>query len=204
MPRTSGDLLANSAVGPHKRNRAASGKKKHRPSAIARPTSFGQVWPALGRGLFGIVRLNYFSHLLTQSHRCRPRPALRHLSQSQQLTLQTPSPPVCELQITPYLLPSMSSVALTRPMLRQSGVVGRMAARRFESNTTAKATETAKETASKVSSTASEYSAKASQGLSRVTSAAGPAITGAAKGVANSLGKIGGRTGKLVAFAEST
>ncbi|XXH05507.1 L-arabinitol 4-dehydrogenase [Hypoxylon texense] len=110
--------------------------------------------------------------------------------------------------------------SIARPMLRQSGAWGRMAARRFESTTTAKAAETAKEagkeTASKASSAASqasaaaskasaaaaEYSAKAAQGLSRVTSSAGPAITNAAKGVANSLGKVGGRTGRLVAFIE--
>ncbi|KAI1656861.1 mitochondrial ATP synthase g subunit-domain-containing protein [Daldinia decipiens] len=116
------------------------------------------------------------------------------------------------------------SSALARPLLRQTGAWGRMAARRFESTTTAKASEaakeTAKETASKASSKASqtaaqyaakaseytakatEYSAKAAQGLSRVTSTAGPAIAGAAKGIANSLGKVGGRTGRLVAFFE--
>ncbi|KAK9771056.1 hypothetical protein AB5N19_08298 [Seiridium cardinale] len=95
----------------------------------------------------------------------------------------------------------MSSQALTRPVLRQSGAL-RMAARRFESSTTAKATDAAKETASKASGSASEYASKAQQGLSKVTSAAGPAISGAAKGVANSLGKIGGRTGRLIAFVE--
>ena len=111
-------------------------------------------------------------------------------------------------------------------MLRQSRAWGRMATRRFESTTTAKATETAKEAATKVkdtaskaketasevkdsatakaSATVSEYSTKAAEGLSKVTSSAGPAIAGAAKGVANSLGKAGGRTGKLVAFIEST
>ncbi|KAI1479193.1 hypothetical protein K445DRAFT_191634 [Daldinia sp. EC12] len=111
------------------------------------------------------------------------------------------------------------SSALARPLLRQSGAWGRMAARRFESTTTTKASEaakeTAKETASKASSNASqtasqyaakasEYSAKAAQGLSRVTSTAGPAIAGAAKGIANSLGKVGGRTGRLVAYLEKS
>jgi F-type H+-transporting ATPase subunit g len=47
-----------------------------------------------------------------------------------------------------------------------------------------------------------EYKSKASEGLSRVTSAAGPAISGAAKGFGNALGKIGGRTGRLIAFFE--
>ncbi|KAK8072497.1 F-type H+-transporting ATPase subunit G [Apiospora saccharicola] len=104
----------------------------------------------------------------------------------------------------------MSSMALARPAIRQSGNVSRMAARRFESNTTqAKATEAAKaakesaaKASAKASASASEYAAKAQQGLSRVSSAAGPAITGAAKGLANSLGKVGGRTGKVVGFAE--
>jgi len=37
-----------------------------------------------------------------------------------------------------------------------------------------------------------------------VSSAAGPAIAGAAKGLGNALGKIGGRTGRLIAFVERT
>ncbi|KAI0126444.1 ATP synthase subunit G [Xylariales sp. AK1849] len=55
----------------------------------------------------------------------------------------------------------MSSMALTRPVLRQSGAL-RMAARRFESSTTAKATEATKESASKASSTVKESASKAS------------------------------------------
>lgn len=35
-----------------------------------------------------------------------------------------------------------------------------------------------------------------------MTSAAGPAVSGAAKSVSNALGRIGGRTGKLIAFFE--
>ncbi|KAK0751499.1 mitochondrial ATP synthase g subunit-domain-containing protein [Schizothecium vesticola] len=81
---------------------------------------------------------------------------------------------------------------------------------RFEStSTTTKAAETAKNAASRASATASEYTAKASEytakaseGLSRVTAAAGPAITSAAKGAADALGKVGGRTGRLVTFIE--
>ncbi|CAJ2499960.1 Uu.00g028130.m01.CDS01 [Anthostomella pinea] len=140
----------------------------------------------------------------------------------------------------------MSSSTLARPVLRQSGAWSRMAARRFESSTTAKATEATKETASKASNTAketaskasettkqaaskasettketaskaseatketaskasssaSEYASKAQQGLSKVTSSAGPAIAGAAKGMANSLSRVGGRTGRMVAFVE--
>ncbi|KAI1195479.1 mitochondrial ATP synthase g subunit-domain-containing protein [Nemania serpens] len=97
------------------------------------------------------------------------------------------------------------SSSLARPMLRQSGPWSRMAARRFES-TTAKAAETAKHsastTASKAAASASEYASKAQEGLSKVSSAAGPAIAGAAKGVANSLSKVGGRTARAVAFVE--
>ncbi|KAK7751210.1 ATP synthase subunit G atp20 [Diatrype stigma] len=115
----------------------------------------------------------------------------------------------------------MSSAVVARPMLlRQSRVWGRTAARRFESTAqsssgtststansaakkaTEKATETAKDSASKVSSTVSEYSSKAAQGLSKVSATAGPAITSAAKGVAQSLSKVGGRTGRLVSFVE--
>ncbi|KAI1821293.1 GroES-like protein [Xylaria intraflava] len=95
----------------------------------------------------------------------------------------------------------MSPSSLARPVLRQSGAWGRMAARRFESTTT-KAAETAKQGASKASLSASEYASKAQAGLSKVTSSAGPAIAGAAQGVATSLSKVGGRTARLVAFVE--
>ena len=75
---------------------------------------------------------------------------------------------------------------------------------RYESTAAQKATEAAKQTASKASATASEYTSKASEGLSRVQSAAGPAIVNYAKGVQSALGRIGGRTGKLIAFVERT
>lgn len=81
------------------------------------------------------------------------------------------------------------AMSLARPMIRSPAL--RMAARRFESTATAKATEAAKDTAS-----------KAQQGLSRVAAAAGPAIAGAARGVGNALSKVGGRTGRLIAFVE--
>ncbi|KAL3425147.1 mitochondrial f1f0-atp synthase [Phlyctema vagabunda] len=97
------------------------------------------------------------------------------------------------------------SLPISRAVLRQSTKLPGRTARRFES-TTAKATEAAKETASKASATANEtaanFQSKASEGLSRVSSSAGPAIAGAAKGVGNALGKIGGRTGKFIAFVE--
>ena len=86
---------------------------------------------------------------------------------------------------------------------RRSGLsVGRHMVRFESTSTTQKATEAAKQAASKASSTASEYTAKASQGLSRVSSAAGPAIANAAKGVSGALGRVGGRTGRLIAFIE--
>ncbi|EKJ75095.1 hypothetical protein NXS19_000793 [Fusarium pseudograminearum] len=81
----------------------------------------------------------------------------------------------------------MSSVA--RPMLRSPAL--RVAARRFESTTAQKAAENAKQAAT-----------RAQEGLSRVTSTAGPAIAGYAKGVASTLGKVGGRTGKIIGFVE--
>lgn len=94
------------------------------------------------------------------------------------------------------------SMTVSRAVLRRSAKLpfGRTPAR-FESTAT-KATEAAKDTASKASEKASDFQSKASEGLTRVSSAAGPAISGAAKGVSNALGKVGGRTGKLIAFVE--
>lgn len=91
----------------------------------------------------------------------------------------------------------MSAVLSTaaRPLLRRSALklsAGRTAARRLES--TGSTADKAKEVAS-----------KSSQGLSRVASAAGPALAGAAKGVSSAVGalsRIGGRTGRLIAFVE--
>ncbi|KAK7397546.1 ATP synthase subunit G atp20 [Neonectria punicea] len=79
--------------------------------------------------------------------------------------------------------------SLARPMLRSP--VLRLATRRSESTAAQKATEAARDTAS-----------KAKEGLSRVTTAAGPAIAGAAKGLTTALGKVGGRTGKVISFVE--
>lgn len=94
------------------------------------------------------------------------------------------------------------SFAVSRAVLRRSAQlpIGRTSAR-FESTAT-KATEAAKDTASKASEKAVDYKSKASEGLSKVTSSAGPAISGAAKGLTNALGKVGGRTGRLIAFVE--
>lgn len=108
------------------------------------------------------------------------------------------------------------SLAASRTALRHTARIPGRTARRFES-TTAKATEAAKDTASKASQTAKDtaskasetakeaaatFQSKATEGLSKVSSTAGPAIAGAAKGLGNALSKIGGRTGRLIAFVE--
>lgn len=87
--------------------------------------------------------------------------------------------------------------SLARPVLR-SPAFRHFAQRRFESTATQKATEAAKQ----ATEAAKQTTAKAAEGLSRVTSAAGPAIAGAARGVGNTLTKLGGRTAKFVAFVE--
>ncbi|TVY54149.1 ATP synthase subunit g, mitochondrial [Lachnellula cervina] len=94
------------------------------------------------------------------------------------------------------------SLSISRAVLRQSTKLPGRTARRFESTTTAKASEAAKDTASKASQTASDYKSKASEGLSKVTSSAGPALSNAAQSLGNALGKVGGRTGKLIKFVE--
>ncbi|KAK3329460.1 mitochondrial ATP synthase g subunit-domain-containing protein [Apodospora peruviana] len=93
----------------------------------------------------------------------------------------------------------MSFALVTR---RSALSMGRQMAVRFESTTTQKAAETAKEASSKATSAASEYTAKAQEGISRVTAAAGPAISKAAQGVTGALGRVGGRTGRFVGFVE--
>ncbi|KAK3954861.1 L-arabinitol 4-dehydrogenase [Pseudoneurospora amorphoporcata] len=81
---------------------------------------------------------------------------------------------------------------------RRSALTFGRRAVRFESTTSQKAAEAAKQAGAK----ASELSTKASEGLSRVSSAAGPALAKYAKGLSSTLGRVGGRTGKLVAFVE--
>ncbi|OBT67137.1 hypothetical protein VE03_04477 [Pseudogymnoascus sp. 23342-1-I1] len=93
------------------------------------------------------------------------------------------------------------SLSASRAVLRQSAKFTVRNGRRCES-TTAKATEAAKDTASKATEQAQNFQSKASEGLSRVSASAGPAISGAVKGLGNTLGKIGGRTGRLIAFVE--
>lgn len=75
----------------------------------------------------------------------------------------------------------------SRAVLRQSQFLVRRTAVRHASSSSEKATEAAQSAAS-----------KASDGLSRVSSAAGPALSGAAQ----SLRKIGGRTGKVISFVD--
>lgn len=102
----------------------------------------------------------------------------------------------------------------SRAVFRQSAKFTSRVARRGESTqakaqqAASKATEKASEAASKASEKTSEaaanFQSKASEGLSRASATAGPAIAGAAQGVANALGKIGGRTGRFISFVEST
>lgn len=95
------------------------------------------------------------------------------------------------------------SLSISRAALRQSTKLPGRTARRFEStSTSAKAAETAKEAASKASQAASNVQSKAAEGLSKVTSSAGPAITGAAQKLGTALSKVGGRTGRFIAFIE--
>ncbi|KAH6853605.1 mitochondrial ATP synthase g subunit-domain-containing protein [Chaetomium sp. MPI-CAGE-AT-0009] len=86
-------------------------------------------------------------------------------------------------------------------VMRRSGLsVGRTMAR-FES-TASTTKQKATEAAEAAKQTASGAAARATQGLSRVASTAGPAIANAAKGVSGALARMGGRTGRLVAFVE--
>ncbi|KAI9899193.1 hypothetical protein N3K66_005654 [Trichothecium roseum] len=86
-----------------------------------------------------------------------------------------------------------SAMSLARPMLRSSAA-RQIAARRLQSTSTEKASAAAKDAASK----AKDQAAKAAQGLTRAAGAAAVA----AKGLTSSLGKLGGRTGKVIAFIE--
>ncbi|PFH59136.1 hypothetical protein XA68_12776 [Ophiocordyceps unilateralis] len=86
---------------------------------------------------------------------------------------------------------------LARPLLRATA---RLPAPRFQtSSSTASAGKVAKEA---LPEKARDYQARAHEGLSRVSRAAGPAIAGAVRSAASTLGRIGGRTGRLIAFAE--
>lgn len=94
------------------------------------------------------------------------------------------------------------SFAIARPLAMRRIALApstrTVAARRFESS----AASQAQNAAAKAQSTAKDTAAKAAQGLTRVATAAGPAITNAARGASEALGKVGGRTGRLVKFIE--
>ncbi|KAE8163866.1 mitochondrial ATP synthase g subunit-domain-containing protein [Aspergillus tamarii] len=83
----------------------------------------------------------------------------------------------------------------SRAVLRQSQFLTRRTAVRYASSTS--------ESAQKAGEAASSAASKASEGLSRVTSTAGPALSNAAQGVGSALRKVGGRTGKVIAFVDS-
>ncbi|EPE10187.1 atp synthase subunit g [Ophiostoma piceae UAMH 11346] len=83
----------------------------------------------------------------------------------------------------------------------------RSAPRRFQS--TSSTSTTATDAAAKARQAAADVTSKAAEGLSRVQAAAGPAlaaagpaIAGAAKGLTTALGRVGGRTGKVINFIE--
>ncbi|KAE8142565.1 mitochondrial ATP synthase g subunit-domain-containing protein [Aspergillus pseudotamarii] len=82
----------------------------------------------------------------------------------------------------------------SRAVLRQSQFLTRRTAVRYASSTP--------ESAQKAGEAASSAASKASEGLSRVTSTAGPALSNAAQGVGSALRKVGGRTGKVIAFVD--
>ncbi len=90
------------------------------------------------------------------------------------------------------------SFAASRAVLRQSRLTLRRSALRNASTTS----EAVSNTASKAKDTASNATAKASEGLSRVTSSAGSGVSRATEGITNALGRMGGRTGRLIAFVQ--
>ncbi|KAL8654843.1 MAG: hypothetical protein Q9210_001266 [Variospora velana] len=94
------------------------------------------------------------------------------------------------------------SAAPSRWLFRQAHSLGHRSGQRYAS-TTSQVANAASSTATKTKDGASNATSKASQGLSRVTSSAGPALSGAAQGVSNAIGRVGGRTGGLISFVES-
>ena len=95
----------------------------------------------------------------------------------------------------------MSAVAPHRSMLRHTRFIARQTTRRHASTTEA-AKDTAANTAAKTKETASNVQTKASQGLSRVTTSAGSGLSRASQGISKAIGRIGGRTGRLISFVE--
>lgn len=89
----------------------------------------------------------------------------------------------------------MSTAPATRAVLRQSRYLLR--------RNNVRQASTAAETATKAKETATQITSKASEGLSRVKDSGESAVSGAVSGVRNSLTKIGGRTGRIIAFVDS-
>ncbi|OJD19594.1 hypothetical protein AJ78_00451 [Emergomyces pasteurianus Ep9510] len=87
------------------------------------------------------------------------------------------------------------SATTSRAVLRHSRCLVRKPAFRSAS--------TATEAASKSKDAATSAASKASEGISRAASTAGPAISSALSGVGGALRKVGGRTGKFIAFVDS-
>lgn len=84
------------------------------------------------------------------------------------------------------------SPTASRAVLRQSQFLIRRTAVRHNSSDAAK----------KAQETVNQATSKASEGLSKVSSTAGPAITGAAQNIGNTLRKLGGPAAKAVGFIE--
>ncbi|CRG89514.1 mitochondrial F1F0-ATP synthase g subunit, putative [Talaromyces islandicus] len=84
------------------------------------------------------------------------------------------------------------SPTASRAVLRQSQFLIRRTAIRHNSS----------DAANKAKDTVNQATSKASEGLSKVSSSAGPAITGAAQNVGNTLRKLGGPAAKAVGFIE--
>ncbi|KAI9817178.1 MAG: hypothetical protein M1827_001290 [Pycnora praestabilis] len=91
------------------------------------------------------------------------------------------------------------SLSASRAVLRQSHSALRRTAVRKASSTS----EAASAGASKAKETASEATSKASEGLSRVKSSADSGISKASQGMSSTMGRIGGRTGRMIGFVES-
>ncbi|KAL1875319.1 hypothetical protein VTK73DRAFT_10156 [Phialemonium thermophilum] len=97
---------------------------------------------------------------------------------------------------------SPSVVAAARPLVMRRSAL--QIGRRLQSTASpsSSASSAASSAASSTQAAASSAASKAAQGLSRVTSSAGPAIVNAAKGITGALSRVGGRTGRLIAFVE--
>ncbi|KKZ61557.1 F-type H+-transporting ATPase subunit G [[Emmonsia] crescens] len=87
------------------------------------------------------------------------------------------------------------STTTSRAVLRHSRYLIRQPAFRSASTTA--------EAASKSKDAATSAASKASEGISKAASTAGPAISSALSGVGGALRKVGGRTGKFIAFVDS-